>query len=307
MDRLKLFSKFVHLKPEIQLDQKNRYGYIEGVIGIVANLVLFALKYWVGILSGSLALIADAWHTLSDSASSVIVIGSVKLSSRKADERHPFGHGRYQQIASLFIAFLLGIIAWEFLSGSVVKFRQHESTTFGTLAIVVTALSVLVKEGMAQYAYWAYRKTGMETLRADGWHHRSDSLSSAVVLVGILFGNRFWWIDPVLGFLISLMLFYAVFEIVRNSIDKLLGVKPDNKLIASVNQIISEVSDREICPHHFHLHTYGDHSELTFHIMLKGDLDITTGHEIATQIEIAIRDQMGIESTIHVEPNPELE
>jgi len=307
MDRLELFSKFVHLKPEIQMDQKNRYGYIEGVIGIVANLALFALKYWAGILSGSLALIADAWHTLSDSASSVIVIGSVKLSSRKADDRHPFGHGRYQQIASLFIAFLLGIIAWEFLSGSVVKFRQHESTTFGTLAIVVTALSVLVKEGMAQYAYWAYRKTGMETLRADGWHHRSDALSSAVVLVGILFGNRFWWIDPVLGFLISLMLFYAVFEIVRNSIDKLLGVKPDKKLIASVNQIISEVSDREICPHHFHLHTYGDHSELTFHIMLKGDLDIITGHEIATQIEIAIRDQMGIESTIHVEPNPELE
>lgn len=288
------------------MDQKNRYGYIEGIIGIVANLALFALKYWVGIVSGSLALIADAWHTLSDSASSVIVIGSVKLSSQKADERHPFGHGRYQQIASLFIAFLLGIIAWEFLSGSVVKFREHESTTFGILAIVVTALSVIVKEGMAQYAYWAYRKTGLETLKADGWHHRSDALSSGVVLLGILFGNRFWWIDPVLGFVISLMLFYAVFEIVKNSVDKLLGVKPDKELIATVNKIIGEVSDREICPHHFHLHTYGDHRELTFHIMLKGDLDITSAHEIATQIEISIRDQMGIESTIHVEPNPEL-
>ncbi|MEN8200995.1 MAG: cation diffusion facilitator family transporter [Bacteroidota bacterium] len=288
------------------MDKKNRYGYMEGIIGIVANLILFALKYWVGIVSGSLALIADAWHTLSDSASSVIVIGSVKLSSRKADDRHPFGHGRYQQIASLFIAFLLGIIAWEFLSGSVLKFRQHESTTFGTLAIVVTAFSILVKEGMAQFAYWAYRKTGLETLRVDGWHHRSDALSSAFVLVGILFGNRFWWIDPVLGFLISLMLFYAVFKIVRNSVDKILGVKPDKQLIASVHKLISEISDREICPHHFHLHSYGDHRELTFHIMLKGDLDITTGHEIATRIEVALRDQMNIEATIHVEPNPGL-
>jgi cation diffusion facilitator family transporter len=289
----------------MEQDKRNRYGYIEGIIGIVANLILFALKYWAGIVSGSLALIADAWHTLSDSASSAIVIGSVKLSSRKADDRHPFGHGRYQQIASLFIAFLLGIIAWEFLSGSVVKFREHESTNFGTLAIVVTSISVLVKEGMAQYAYWAYRKTGLETLRADGWHHRSDALSSAVVLVGIFFGNRFWWIDPVLGFLISLMLFYAVFEIVRNSIDQLLGSKPNKELIASVYKIIKEVSDREICPHHFHLHSYGDHRELTFHIMLKGDLDITTGHNIATRIEVIIREQLNIESTIHVEPNRE--
>lgn len=285
-------------------DKQDRYGYLEGMIGIGANLILFALKYWVGIMSGSLALVADAWHTLSDSASSVIVIGSVKLSSRKPDDRHPFGHGRYQQIASLFIAFMLGIIAWEFLSDSVLKFRAHESTTFGTLAIVVTALSVLVKEGMAQYAYWAYRKTGMETLRADGWHHRSDAFSSAIVLLGILFGNRYWWIDPVLGFLISLMLFYAVFEIVRNSVDQLLGTKPEKQLIATVKNIIREASDTEICPHHFHLHTYGDHRELTFHIQLKGDLDIASGHKLATRIEKAIRDQTGIESTIHVEPKP---
>lgn len=287
------------------MDRKNKYGYQEGIVGIFANLLLFGLKYWAGIVSGSLALIADAWHTLSDSASSVIVLGSVKLSSKKADYRHPFGHGRYQQVASLFIAFLLGIIAYEFLTGSIEKFRQHESTQFGLLAIVVTALSVLVKEGMAQYAYWAYRKTGFETLRADGWHHRSDALSSGVVLFGILLGNRFWWMDSVLGFLICLMLFYAVFEIVKSSIEKLLGERPDDVLTGEVIQLIKRVSDKEICPHHFHLHTYGDHKELTFHIMLKGDLDISTGHQIATDIEEALRLEMNIEATIHIEPNPE--
>jgi len=287
------------------MDKKQRYGYLEGIIGIVANLILFGLKYWVGILSGSLALIADAWHTLSDSASSVIVVGSVKLSSRKADEKHPFGHGRYQQIASLFIALLLGIIAYEFLTDSIEKFRQHESTQFGTLAIVVTALSVLVKEGMAQYAYRAYRKTGFETLKADGWHHRSDALSSAVVLTGILLGNRFWWMDSVLGILICLMLFYAVYEIVKHSVDKLLGEQPDDHFIGEVIQLIKEVSDKEISPHHFHLHTYGDHKELTFHIKLKGDMDIASGHQIATEIEDALKVDMGIEATIHVEPKPE--
>lgn len=284
------------------MDKKNRYGYTEGIIGIVANLVLFGLKYWAGIVTGSLALIADAWHTLSDSASSLIVVGSVKLSSRKADNRHPFGHGRYQQIASIFIAFLLGIVAYEFLTGSVEKFRQHESTQFGTLAIVITAISVLVKEGLAQYAYWTYRKTGFETLRADGWHHRSDALSSLVVLIGILLGNRFWWMDSVLGFLISLMLFYAVFEIIRNSVDKLLGERPNDPLIREVKQLISRITDREISPHHFHLHTYGDHRELTFHIMVEGSLDVETGHEIASSIEEALRKEMNIEATIHVEP-----
>jgi len=87
-------------------------------------------------------------------------------------------------------------------------------------------------------------------------------------------------------------------------VNKLLGEKPDEQLIGEVQTLIKRVSDREISPHHFHLHTYGDHRELTFHIMLDSSLDIATGHDIATRIEVAIRDEMGIEATIHVEPAP---
>ena len=286
-----------------QEKKKNRYGYIEGILSIGINTVLFGLKYWAGIMSGSLALIADAWHTLSDSASSVIVIGSVKLSARRADARHPFGHGRYQQIASIFIAFFLGIVAWEFLTDSIQKFKSQEGANFGMLAIVVTILSILLKEGLAQYAFYTYRKTGFETLKADGWHHRSDALSSLVVLAGIFLGKQFWWIDSILGLLISLMLFYAVFEIIRGSIDKLLGEKPDRELVDKIKILIKDISDRDICPHHFHLHTYGDHRELTFHIKLPGTLDIFSGHAIANQIEDSLRKEMQIEATIHVEPH----
>jgi cation diffusion facilitator family transporter len=283
---------------------KIRYGYLEGIVSIVMNTALFGIKYWAGIVTGSLALVADAWHTLSDSATSVIVVGSARLASRKADVHHPFGHGRYQEIASIFIAFFLGVVAYEFLTASIAKFRLHEETVFGTLAIVATSLSIVLKEGLAQYAYYAYRKTGLETLRADGWHHRSDALSSLVVLVGILAGNRIWWMDPLLGLLISLMLFYAVYEIIRNPINKLLGEKPDDDLIRQVKEIISRTTDHEVFPHHFHLHTYGDHRELTFHILLDGSLDISAGHEQASLIEDAIRRDLGIEATIHLEPNP---
>ncbi|MFO7935274.1 MAG: cation diffusion facilitator family transporter [Bacteroidales bacterium] len=286
-----------------RLRRKNRYGYIEGLLSIIANLILFGLKYWAGIVTGSLALMADAWHTLSDSVSSFIVVGSVKLSSRKADRKHPFGHGRYQQIAALFIAFLLGIIAYEFFTEALEKFRNRESTHFGAFAIAVTSLSLVVKEGLAQYAFRAYRKTGYETLRADGWHHRSDGLSSLAILIGILIGNRFWWMDSVLGLIVSLMLFYAVFEIIRDSVDKLLGEQPNEKLVSEIKQLIQRTTHQEIHPHHFHLHVYGEHREITFHIKLDGSRDLNEAHDIASSIEDALREEMDMEATIHIEPH----
>ncbi|MDD2200381.1 MAG: cation diffusion facilitator family transporter, partial [Bacteroidales bacterium] len=138
---------------------KVRAGYLEGIISVIVNSVLFALKFWAGIVTGSIALTADAWHTLSDSLSSIIVIAAVKLSSKKPDSEHPFGHGRWEQIAALFIAFLLGIIAFDFLRDSIIQLKSHESIEFGTIAIVVTIISIIAKEALAQYAFYIYRKT----------------------------------------------------------------------------------------------------------------------------------------------------
>ncbi|MBN2697998.1 MAG: cation transporter [Bacteroidales bacterium] len=280
----------------------HRLGYLEGIVSVIVNLLLFVLKYWAGMVTGSLAILADAWHTLSDSASSLIVIGSVKLSARKPDREHPFGHGRYQQIASLLIALLLGIVAYEFMSDSIEKFRNHESTRFGLFAVAVTVISILAKEGLAQYALWAYRKSELQTLKADAWHHRSDALSSLLVLTGILVGGKLWWIDSVLGFVISLMLFYAVFEILRESTRKLLGEPPPQETIDRIHSIIREVTEEPVCPHHFHIHTYGLHKEMTFHIQINGKTDIQRGHEIATDIEKKILQELDIIATIHIEP-----
>jgi cation diffusion facilitator family transporter len=282
--------------------ERTRMAYKEGIISVIINLLLFAVKYFAGIVSGSIALIADAWHTLSDSLSSIIVIVGVKLATRKPDKEHPFGHGRWEQIASIFIGFLLGIIAFDFLRESIIKFSAHESANFGTLAIVVTITSIIFKEGLAQYAFYIAKKTKNTAVKADGWHHRTDALSSIVVLAGIFMKDFFWWIDSALGIIIALMLYYAVYEIVKDAINQLLGQKPDPKLIEDVRNIVKEMYEEELYPHHFHLHNYGTQLELTFHLKFDKTQTIESCHNMATKIENELRNRLNVETTIHLEP-----
>ena len=281
---------------------KKRAGYIEGVVSIVINTLLFFLKLWVGIITGSIALKADAWHTLSDSVSSVVVVVATKLSSKKPDKEHPFGHGRWEQIAALIIAFILAVIAWGFLKDSFIKFNDREATEFGIWAIVVTIISIIAKEALSQYAFYIGRKTDNDTVKADGWHHRSDALSSVVVLIGILFAKKFWWIDSALGAIISFMLFYATFKIAKDTINKLLGEKPNPELIEKITALIETESGSKIQPHHFHIHNYINHRELTFHIKVDKNMIIAKAHELATKIEKRIFTEFDIVATIHIEP-----
>ena len=173
-----------------------------GWVSIFTNLALFGLKYWAGLVSGSVALIADAWHTLSDSISSVLVIGGVKLSQKPADKSHPFGHGRYELIATIIIGCLLIWVSYNFIVESVEKLQNKESASYGAFAIIATIISVISKEGLAQYSFYIGRKTNSRVVSADGWHHRSDAISSIVILVGIFIGRYFWWADGVLGILV---------------------------------------------------------------------------------------------------------
>lgn len=280
-----------------------RLNYLAGIISIIANALLFALKYWAGLVSGSVALLADAWHTLSDTLSSVAVLIGVKMSSRKADKKHPFGHGRIENLVAILIGVMLAIVAYEFITQAIDKLRNPESKAiFGTLAIVVTAVSIVVKEGMAQFSFYIARKTGNTSVKADGWHHRSDALSSIVVLAGIFLQDYFWWIDAVLGICVSVILMVAVYKIIREAVDKLMGERVPDEIIAQVKTIIQETIGGDLQVHHFHIHNYGTHSELTFHINLPPDMTILEGHGIADRIEKQLRETMGIESTIHIEP-----
>lgn len=279
----------------------NKYIYREGFVSIFTNIILFVLKLWAGIVSGSVALTADAWHTLSDSVSSVAVIAGAKLSTQKPDEDHPFGHGRWEYITSFVIAIFLGFIAFEFSKEAIHNFLAHNSADFGLLAIVVTIISIIAKELLAQYAFHIARKTGNSTVKADAWHHRSDALSSIVVLIGIFLKDYIWWIDSALGIVIALILLHTAYGIVKDAVSKILGENLSDEEIERLNQIVAEACDQEVMAHHFHLHNYGQHQELTFHIKLEPTLTIAQGHKMATKIEKAIEKELGYISTIHVE------
>jgi cation diffusion facilitator family transporter len=277
---------------------------LEGTISVVVNAALFAVKLWAGLVTGSIALVADAWHTMSDSLTSIFVVLSAKLASKKPDKEHPFGHGRWELIAAVIIAMILGFVGCEFLLSSIDRFQNRESVFFGTLAIVVTATSIVIKELMAQYAFYIGRKTNNAVVTADGWHHRSDALSSIVVLIGILvsrFAADLWWMDSVLGMFCAFAIFYAAYQILKEAISKLLGEEPEQELIDKISTAIIKKHSKSVEPHHFHLHNYVSHKELTLHIILDKNMTIAEGHKIAASIEHLVKEQFGMEATVHID------
>jgi len=278
---------------------------VEGLVSVVVNAILFGVKFWVGMITGSIALVADAWHTMSDSLTSIFVVFAAKLASKKPDKEHPFGHGRWELISAILIAFVLVFIGYEFLTGSIERFQNRESVVYGTLAIVVTVVAIIIKELLAQYGFYIGRKTNNPVVTADGWHSRSDALSSVVVLIGIIvsrFAPGFWWMDSVLGMFCALAIFYAAFEIMKESITRILGEEPDAEFIAELDAELSKIYEKDMQLHHLHLHNYISHKELTLHVRLDGNMSVEEGHEIASSIEDMVKEKFDMDATIHIEP-----
>jgi len=276
-------------------------GMLEGLVTGIGNIILFGLKLWAGMVSGSVALIADAWHTLTDTVSSLIVIVGMNIASKPPDREHPFGHGRAEFISSLIIGILLILIGVHFVSVSIEKLQNREEANFGLIAIVVTIISMLVKEAMAQYAFWVARRINAESIKADGWHHRSDAISSAIILIGIFLEKYAWWIDAALGILVSVIIFYTAWVILKNTINTLLGVKPEIETINKIKEITANVYAGDLRLHHFHIHNYGFHNEMTFHIVLPKQMELNEASQITRRLFEEIKQQMNILATIHID------
>ncbi|MDC1106573.1 cation diffusion facilitator family transporter [Prolixibacteraceae bacterium] len=281
---------------------KKRTVSVAGIVSIIGNILLFGIKYWAGIVTGSIAIIADAWHTLSDSISSIFVIIGARVASKPADEEHPFGHGRFEHITSIIIGMMLAAIGFEFLISSIQKLNGGGETEYGIIAKVVTVVSIVGKELMAQLSFFLGKKVNSRMLRADGWHHRSDALTSIIILVGIFFSGYFWWMDGALGILVSLMIFYTSYEIIKEETDALLGKDADEDLIRKIKVIAAEETKREVFMHHFHIHQYGDHTEITCHIKLPANSSLFYTHKVCSKIEHRVDEDLNMQMTIHPEP-----
>ncbi|NMC65835.1 MAG: cation transporter [Acidobacteria bacterium] len=282
--------------------QKKRLGYLEGYISVVLNTGLFFLKFIVGQKVGSIAMVADAWHTLSDTITSMVVIVGFWLASRPPDKEHAFGHGKAESVASIVIATLLGVVGGYFCYGSVLKLIHHQAMSFSLLAIIVFAISAGLKEALAQFAFWAGKKVNSSSLRADGWHHRSDAVASLLIVVGALFSRSFWWLDGLLGIGVSLLILHAGLTIIRSSASYLIGESPADDVIQCVKAAVEAEFPQLEGIHHLHVHNYGEHSEVTAHLKVPGAMRVDQAHEIATRVEELMTKEFEGDVTIHVEP-----
>ena len=282
-------------------------SYLEGWISIAVNLLLFAFKLYAGLVTSSIAMISDALHTLSDSSTSLIVVIGAKMASKPGDREHPFGHGRVELIASLIIGFLLLTTAGSLIFESVKRISGGTGFHFRPILVYACAATIVLKEALAQFSFWAYRKSRSLPLKADGWHHRTDAVSSVIVLAGILFGRYFWWIDGALGIVVGVMIGVASFSIMKDGINPLLGEELDGETKDRIVSLVSDLLGGNPRLHHFHYHGYGSHVELTFHMYLRGDMSIDEGHEIVEKVEDRIFEELGIYATVHVDSKRQIQ
>lgn len=285
---------------------KKSWGYLEGWISIVLNTALFAVKFWVGTICGSVAMIADAWHTLSDTLTSIVVILGFWIAARPADREHPYGHGRAEPIAAIVIGTLLAVVAVFFLQESVMKLLHPErfpAARFSRLAIWVFLSSVVLKEALARFSIWAGRKIDSGALIADGWHHRSDAVASALIVVGGLFAGYCWWMDGALGVGVSLLIAYAAYDVIRSATSVSLGEAHSPDLERRIRDIIAAAAPEVANMHHLQAHKYGDHVEITLHLCFPPAMTIEEAHAISGKVKHALRRELGVEPTTHLEPS----
>lgn len=283
-------------------NKAQRLGYLEGWLSIVLNLVLFGFKYWAGLRSDSVAMIADAWHTLSDMFTSVIIVIGFIIAARPADKEHPFGHGRAEVISAIIIGTLLALVGFNFLKESIIRLQNYQAAAFASLALIVFGISVILKEALAQFSIWAGKQIHSQALLADGWHHRSDAIASGLIVVGALAGSWWWWIDGAMGICVSALILYTTFDILKAPVSSLLGERIDPLLEYRIKSLTKRIAPAVSCLHHVHVHRYGDHIEVSLHIKLPHGMTVKEAHDLATRLEDALRREMNLEPTIHIEP-----
>lgn len=286
------------LKP----DERFRVGLIESWVSIAANVLLTILKIVFGLLTNSIALFADAAHSASDIFSSLIVLIGFSLARQKPDLEHPHGHGRSEYLAGLAIAIMLIGAGAAFAYSSYNRLVEGAFARTSVPAIIAIIFAILVKEFLYFFSDRLGKLIDSEALAGDAWHHRSDSLSSVLVLVALV-GAYFGLpsLDAYLGFGVALFVIYAGIKIARNSCSRLIGAAPSEDMIKGVTECALKV-DGVIQTHDLEIHDYGSRKVVTIHIEVNGYLSLDEAHRIADQVEERISDCYHCSTVVHLDP-----
>ena len=271
-------------------DVRNKYGYLAGIVGIIANFILFAVKLSVGLLTSSIAIMADAFNNLSDMASSVITIVGFKLASIPPDKEHPFGHGRLEYISALIVAFMVMLVGFQFVKSSIDRILNPVPIKFEIIPFILLFISILVKIWLSSFNKFMGGKINSSALKAASVDAMGDVFTSSTVLVSFL-AARFTSlpIDGYAGIIVSVAILYAGYSLVKETISPLLGEAPDPELVQGINQAI--------------LHNYGvGKSIASVHAEIPADIDIMTIHDIIDTAEREISEKFKTHLVIHMDP-----
>ncbi len=286
-------------------DKKVRESYIvlSGIVGILCNLLLFGGKLAAGLISNSIAVISDAFNNLTDMGSSLVSILGAKLSGSPPDQEHPFGHGRFEYIASLVIAFIIFGVGFELLRDSYDQLRNPAKVIFSYVTLAILGASVLVKMWMFSYNLYISKKIKSSINKGTAYDSLNDSIATGVVILSMILG-RFWEfpIDGLAGMFVSLFIIYAGFDIARDTVNLLVGSAPDPEVAARINEIVRN-GKHVIGTHELEIHDYGPNRVMaSIHAEVPDDVNIVAVHSSIDTLENLISQELGIEIVVHMDP-----
>ena len=282
---------------------REKYGVLAGAVGIVLNLLLSAGKLFAGLATGSISITADAFNNLSDAGSSVVTLVGFKLAGQKADDGHPFGHGRMEYLAGLLVSLMILLVGVELGRSSIGKILHPEAVDFSLVSTGILAASILVKLWMGQFNRGLGRKIGSAAMAATAADSISDAVATAAVLAGTLV-NRFAHvnIDGWVGLAVAVFILRSGWGAAKDTINPLLGESPDPELVKQLRELVLS-HPQVVGMHDLIIHDYGPGRRLcSFHAEVPQDADILAAHDAIDHIEREIQEKFGIETTVHMDP-----
>ena len=282
---------------------RRAYGILSGTLGIVLNILLFAGKLTAGLISGSVAIVADALNNLSDAGSSVITLIGFRMAGQKPDKGHPFGHGRIEYISGLIVSMLIILMGFELGKSSVEKIISPGETEFSVVAAVILAVSVLVKLYMCCYNGKVGKKISSPAMKATATDSLGDCISTMVVLI-CMFITKFtsFDLDGICGAAVALFIFISGLRAAKETINPLPGVPPTDEFVDEIGETV--MSHKGVLGFHdLIVHDYGPGRRMiSLHAEVPADEDLLKTHDMIDNIEKELSAKLGCDAVIHMDP-----